>query len=489
MKYAGYDAFIIKGKAEKPVYLWINDDKIEIMDAGSLWGQGTRQTRFELFKIHGDETQVACIGPAGENLVIPSVITVDSSTAYGMGGFGALMGSKNLKAIAVLGTGVVQAADPVKLAEINEVLRRVESIRDGEARTINGNEIVGSVDPKTTLFQRDPARAELIESALGKARVRRAACPGCVIGCKSKREYTDGSLPTGSAECGELQMWTEQEKAYYNDELPFGRVSWQWTMLVDDMGLDALHVGCANRGYPVKIETTSHGATSIGLDMWRVAYEKGILTEENTGLPWSKFGSQEFLEKYIYMFTYRQGFGDILARGTGPAVEYIMAHEEFGPNRGELEYMYQKEYPKAGVFGGTLRHTLFHGYGYGSAAPATTFYTAVGSRRGRKPLCYGIDYPSLQYALMGNYPDDFSAVYGEWQKKVYGTNKGLDHSYWGEELVQAVIRQEYYANECDSAPRCAFTGMSFGNEEMSTIMQYSQYFAEEYLSAILGEGN
>ncbi|MDD2252194.1 MAG: aldehyde ferredoxin oxidoreductase N-terminal domain-containing protein [Dehalococcoidales bacterium] len=488
MKYAGYDAFIIKGKASKPVYLWINDGKVEIRDAGRLWGRtGTRGARAELQKIHGDKIQVACIGPAGENQVVFSVINVDCSTAYGQGGFGAVMGSKNLKAIAIRGTGSIKSADPAKLIEVNEASRRLIGMRDGEVRVINGKEVVGTVDIDTTDFLRVPDRAEIVERGLGKARMRRSACPACLKGCKTKWEYADGSLPTGSAECGELQMWHGPEQDYYGG-LPFGRVSYQWTMTLDDLGLDSNSVGCNNRGYPVKIETVSHGATSQGLDLWREAHRKGILTEENSGLPWSKFGSKEFMEQWLYMVAHRKGFGDIIASGAGPAVKYIMEHEEFGPNRGEMEYMYQKEYPKAGEFGGIPRHTLFHGYGYGQAAPAGSLYTAVGSRRGRKPITYMIDYPMVYVSsLMPFYGDKAAEKFAEFQTKFYGTTKGGDPAYWGEELAKAVIIHENYANECDSAPRCAFSGNNFGAADMSEHMSYSMYCVEEYLSAVLGE--
>lgn len=108
LKFAGWDSLIIQGKANSPVWIYINDDKVEIRDAKWLWGQGIFQTTAEICAQVGAETHVAAIGQAGENLVRQSVIMVDHS--HGAGGLGSVMGSKNLKAIAVKGSGSLKIA-------------------------------------------------------------------------------------------------------------------------------------------------------------------------------------------------------------------------------------------------------------------------------------------------------------------------------------------------------------------------------------------
>lgn len=108
LKYAGYDAIVIKGKAERPVWLSIADDQVKILDARSLWGKGIRQTTLEISKTMGPEAVVAAIGQAGENLVPMSVLI--NSVSHSAGGIGSLMGAKNLKAIGVAGTGGVRIA-------------------------------------------------------------------------------------------------------------------------------------------------------------------------------------------------------------------------------------------------------------------------------------------------------------------------------------------------------------------------------------------
>ena len=113
LKYAGYDGLVITGSSQKPVFININDGTIEIKDAKNLWGKGTNYTQSRLKEELGEETQVICIGPAGENLVRSATIQHNLGNASGNAGFGAVMGSKMLKAIAIRGTGGVDIADPV----------------------------------------------------------------------------------------------------------------------------------------------------------------------------------------------------------------------------------------------------------------------------------------------------------------------------------------------------------------------------------------
>jgi aldehyde:ferredoxin oxidoreductase len=112
LKYAGYDGIIVQGKAEKPVYLWVHDGEVEILDASNLWGRGTYGTTKALRVIHGSNTRVISCGQAGERLSRIAVIQTETGNAAGQGGFGGVMGSKNLKAIVVRGTMGVKIARP-----------------------------------------------------------------------------------------------------------------------------------------------------------------------------------------------------------------------------------------------------------------------------------------------------------------------------------------------------------------------------------------
>ena len=112
LKFAGYDALIVEGAAAKPVYLSIRNAKVEIRDASHLWGKDVPATSDAIRAETDDDAKIACIGPAGENRVLFACIMNDLHRAAGRSGVGAVMGSKNLKAVAVVGTGAVTCADP-----------------------------------------------------------------------------------------------------------------------------------------------------------------------------------------------------------------------------------------------------------------------------------------------------------------------------------------------------------------------------------------
>lgn len=121
LKFAGYDGIIIEGKSETPVYINIVDDKVEFHDASHLWGKVVSETTHELEKVHGEKVKVATIGPAGEKLSKIAAIMNDIGRAAGRSGVGGVMGSKNLKAIVVKGSGKVPVADSDKLKEVFSV--------------------------------------------------------------------------------------------------------------------------------------------------------------------------------------------------------------------------------------------------------------------------------------------------------------------------------------------------------------------------------
>jgi len=129
LKRAGYDILVIKGRSEKPVYLWIDDDSVQLMDANHLWGKTTWETETAIKEELGDYyIRVATIGPAGEKLVRIACIINDHWRAIGRTGLGAVMGSKNLKAVAVRGTNDITVADPEGLKRtLFRTVRRNES--------------------------------------------------------------------------------------------------------------------------------------------------------------------------------------------------------------------------------------------------------------------------------------------------------------------------------------------------------------------------
>ena len=117
LKYAGYDMIILEGRSAKPVYLWICDDVVEIRDAGEIWGKTVPETTEAIRAATDEEASVSCIGPAGERQVLFANIMNECGRAAGRSGVGAVMGSKNLKAVAVRGTGAVRVPDPKAFRE------------------------------------------------------------------------------------------------------------------------------------------------------------------------------------------------------------------------------------------------------------------------------------------------------------------------------------------------------------------------------------
>ena len=124
IKFAGYDGLILEGKAAQPSYIWIEDDKIQILSAKDIWGMYIYDTQLKLEEIHGKDVKSLVIGPAGENLVRSAIIATANENAAGKGGYGAVFGSKNLKAITIRGTGCVIPADVEGILKLRHVMGR-----------------------------------------------------------------------------------------------------------------------------------------------------------------------------------------------------------------------------------------------------------------------------------------------------------------------------------------------------------------------------
>ncbi len=259
LKFAGYDGIIIQGRAEKPVYLFIQDGTIKLRDASTLWGKDAVETRHLLKAKLGKSVRVVTIGPAGENRVSFATVLADGdSSGYG---FGAVMGSKNLKAIAVEGRGgKVAAANPQKLKELTKYIRKLIPSR------LDSSRVVENTKPQL--------------------------CYGCVNGCaRGTYEAIDGEK--GKFFCQSHSCYIGAAFSYYGEhnEVPF-----RANRLCDRYGLD----------------TSVIQSTVTWLSM---CYQAGILTDENAGIPLSKWGSLEFIEALLKKIALREGFGDTLAQG------------------------------------------------------------------------------------------------------------------------------------------------------------------------------
>lgn len=311
LKRAGFDGIILEGKADKPVYVYIDNDDVSIRDAGNLWGKGTIDTDELLKEELGQDIQVMVIGQGGEKLVRYASIMTDGkdSRALGRCGIGAVMGSKNVKAVVVKGSKDVQFSNPELLKEsIKEVALGIREKgtglnKFGTAGGVIGHESYGNFPLKNWELGRWEEGAQKIsgqrmsETILtGKYR-----CKTCIIGCGRVVKIDEG--PYKGVEGGGPEYET------------LGMLGGM--CLVDN--LEAIAYGnqlCNQYG----IDTISTGA-SIAFAM--EIFEKGIISEEDTDGLELKFGDEEILIQLIKMIGEREGFGKVLGEGVRMAAEII----------------------------------------------------------------------------------------------------------------------------------------------------------------------
>ncbi len=273
LKFAGYDGIVVHGKSDKPVYLSINDDSIELKDASFLWGKGAAATREILKSELGKSARVVAIGPAGENEVVTASLLADND-ASGSSGLGAVMGSKKLKAIVVKGTQKkVNVAQPEKLRELTEYFR---SLQTGSFRAWGTDFLLSGPTTK-----KDP-------------------CYGCAADCIRVKHTAENGI-TGKYMCQSGMFYLQWSWKHYGEQ---NEVPFHANRICDDYGLDSW-------------------ALEAMLGWLNRCYKNGLITEESSGLPFSKIGSLEFIEALIKMIALRDGFGDVLAQGLKKAAEQV----------------------------------------------------------------------------------------------------------------------------------------------------------------------
>ncbi|MBT9139567.1 MAG: putative oxidoreductase YdhV [Dehalococcoidia bacterium] len=315
LKYAGYDFIILEGKAEKPVYLCIEDDLVELRDASHLWGKDTSKTTDLICAENGDpEIKVACIGPAGENLVRYACVINDYYRAAGRTGMGAVMGSKNLKAIAVRGSGDLKPALPEDFTKFS--LGAFERHARGEwaeyiqstSRTYGTTGLMDSMNAIGRLPTRnhydgyypeiDKVGSEEIRKCF---RVGHKSCFGCAIQCKYISRIKEGKDARTQSEGPEYETVMAYTSNILNSDLT---VAMRANYLCNIYGMD----------------TISSGA-SIAFAM--ECYEEGLITRGTTEGLELRWGDGEVTLKLVEMIARREGFGDLLAEGVREAAKRI----------------------------------------------------------------------------------------------------------------------------------------------------------------------
>jgi aldehyde:ferredoxin oxidoreductase len=301
LKYAGYDEVIISGKSPTSIYLWINDDKVEIRDARHLWGKDTQETRRIIQdELKNNNVQILCIGPAGENKVYAASIEQGSGTSASRAGVGAIMGDKNLKAIAVHGTKDVNIAKPSEFIELcGHILKRTEKLSDFASNYPHHN-VPGQVNNSYSgnwgeLPSPWPDVGDVLADFLERYGTNPPTCYNCQIRCKS------ASLPDGEQVFVKCSSWTIFMNACKIRDFTF---SLKCHNLCDRYGLD--HKSTAN-------------IIAFAIDI----YEKGILTKEETGGMHLEWGNADLAFTLIRNIARREGIGDVLANGVYEAARVI----------------------------------------------------------------------------------------------------------------------------------------------------------------------
>lgn len=309
MKRAGYDAIIFHGKSEKPVYLWVDDDSVQIMDAKHLWGKSTFETedaiRNELKDFY---IRVASIGPAGEKLVRIACIMNDRSRAAGRCGMGAVMGSKNLKAIAIRGSKDVKVANQERLLELIKIQHeRMKGPAARKYRTLGTPENVlvlqklGAMPTNNFTRATFDAADKISGEYLNERFVAKIiGCSSCAMRCEHIAVVPEGPYKGTTTRIEYEPLWAIGPNCGVGslDAILKGMD------LSNYYGVDAISIG---------------GIVGFAMDL----YEHGLIGKEELGGLELNFGNHEAMLEMIKRISLREGFGDVLAEGVKLAAEKI----------------------------------------------------------------------------------------------------------------------------------------------------------------------
>lgn len=316
LKFAGYDGIIIRGKAENPVYISIMDEEVELRDAEELWGKLTDETELAIRnELKDSRIRVASIGPAGENLSKISNIVSDSRT-WGRGGSGAVMGSKNLKAIAVRGHSDVEVFDERGLSELVQDLREryqedpetgEEFPKWGTHQFVDPINEAGMFPTRNYQEGKFEGAEKLNASSLRDSIVERStACYSCPIGCGKLSMISEGPYADTVVDGPEYEtLWAFGPQCGVDDPAAIAAAN----LWCDQYGLDTISAG-----------------STIAFAM--ECFEEGLISTEDTDGLELRFGDHEVYRELLSKMAEREGFGGVLADGTLAAANEIGGNSE-----------------------------------------------------------------------------------------------------------------------------------------------------------------
>ncbi|MFO7965673.1 MAG: aldehyde ferredoxin oxidoreductase N-terminal domain-containing protein [Desulfobacterales bacterium] len=291
LKRAGFDGIVISGRAPRPVYLWITESGAEIRDAAFLWGRGTYAVREALKEMHGKHTRSVCIGPAGESMCRTAALITDHEGAA-TGGFGAVMGSKNMKAVAVSGT-------------VNPAVFRKDELKALNRYTIH-------------LSRRGTLRMPVPKQHLKY--IKTASCYQCGLDC-FRGLYRTLNGREEVRKCQSLVFYIPDALMQEDGSI---HTALDATAMCNDYGICTMEAG--------------------NIIAWlRDCREAGYLSDRDTGLPLSKIGTREFFNDLMEIIVRKEGFGALLAEGL------LRAGETLGD---EVKSLFGERVGGVGVNGG-----------------------------------------------------------------------------------------------------------------------------------------
>ncbi len=314
LRWAGFDGLIFKGKAAKPVYAYVTEDKVELLDASDVWGKGVHDTvKFFQDKYGEKDLTVIAIGPAGEKLVKFACWINEDDRASGRGGTGCVGGSKNLKAIVVKSEKKITKANdrdawkPVQERVLKTIMaeENITSPRKGGLSVYGTNVLmnitnsIGALPSKNSTVTSFGENAEKISGEYVKENllVNDPTCHACPVACKKEVEVKDGPFKGLHMESVEYEpSWSVGANCGNND----ARLVAKMIDLANDYGFDAIEVG-----HPLSI--------------WMEASEKGYTKGEGK-LAW---GDSDGMTKAAAMIGKREGFGDVMAEGANATAKHF----------------------------------------------------------------------------------------------------------------------------------------------------------------------
>lgn len=431
MKRAGFDHIVIGGKAQEPVYLWIDDDKIEIKSARHLWGKNIREAEAQIKEELGDRrVRVAAIGQAGENLVsIANIIHEERSASRT--GMGAVMGSKNLKAVAIRGTKDVQLFDPDGFNRLaKEFQQRIaKSDKYEHFRKNGGSTGTYATDKAGFLAIRNFQQTggfEGIENFNPKNvapqfYISNKPCFKCPIGCGKKFKVKEG---------------------------PYAG---EWGNKIEEGAFTPLGPVCGNDNIASVFKMNNMG-NQLGLDLIEFAsgmavvmewYEKGIVTEKDLDGIQLTWGNHEAMAKMMEKVAFRQGVGDVLAEGI------VKASKQFG-KEAERYVSHSKGMVMGGVDSRIMKGTSL---GFATSTRGACHLTAL----------VPVEFPA------------FPVMTKEEAEAKFGTAEVMDPSSY--KKASPLIYYQHKSLMCDLFQVCKFLlGLGTGTKDFSFDNLYTLFY-------------